>query len=121
MPSRPLNAKDLKEFKKVLLTARAAITGDIEQLEEEALTAGGTLAGEVREEVGDPLQDFNLELLQHDEDTLKAIDEALERLAKKEFGLCTACGERIGLLRLRAMPHAAKCIDCQRAAEREAS
>lgn len=121
MPSRPLTAKDLKEFKQALLTARAAITGDIEHLEEEALGSSGKLAGEVRDEVGDPLQDFNLELLEHDEETLKAIDEALARIAKKEFGLCTACGQRIGLLRLRAMPHAAKCIDCQRAAEREAS
>lgn len=47
---------------------------------------------------------------------LDAIDAALERLERHTYGICTACGRRIGADRLMASPAADRCIDCARAA-----
>ncbi len=43
---------------------------------------------------------------------LKAIEAALERIAKGTFGVCVRCGEDISEDRLEAVPHAALCRDC---------
>lgn len=45
--------------------------------------------------------------------TLKEIDRALARLARGTYGICEACGEEIAPLRLKAIPWARYCINCQ--------
>ncbi|MEM1206044.1 MAG: TraR/DksA family transcriptional regulator [Acidobacteriota bacterium] len=49
---------------------------------------------------------------------LFAIDEALERVEMKTFGICTHCGEEIGAARLRAVPWTRYCIECQELQEK---
>lgn len=49
---------------------------------------------------------------------LQAVRAALGRIDEEEFGECRACGEEIGLPRLRARPESHYCIDCQSARER---
>jgi DnaK suppressor protein len=48
------------------------------------------------------------------------IQDALERLAVGEYGYCQECEEFIGTARLRALPFAQRCRDCQGQAERQA-
>ena len=48
---------------------------------------------------------------------LDAIDRALDAMDRGVFGICSACGESIERERLRALPDAARCIACARAAE----
>ena len=48
---------------------------------------------------------------------LAAVDAALARLDAGTYGTCTTCGKPIGAERLEALPWAALCIDCQRAAK----
>jgi RNA polymerase-binding transcription factor DksA len=45
---------------------------------------------------------------------------ALHRVATGEYGLCIACGERITLPRLRALPEVETCVHCQDRLERGA-
>jgi RNA polymerase-binding transcription factor len=52
------------------------------------------------------------------EHLLKAIDAALGRIDRGEYGSCERCGERIGAERLEALPWATKCIACKRVEER---
>ena len=49
---------------------------------------------------------------------LHAVQSALARIDEDEFGECRACGEEIGLGRLRARPESNTCIECQSARER---
>ncbi|HXW85393.1 MAG TPA: TraR/DksA family transcriptional regulator [Candidatus Binataceae bacterium] len=49
---------------------------------------------------------------------LAAIDEALVRVHNGTYGVCENCGEQIPVERLRALPFARLCIDCQREAAR---
>ena len=66
-------------------------------------------------------EEYALELRTRDRERklLRKIDNALERIARKEFGWCERCGEEIGLRRLEARPTAELCIDCKEIAERQ--
>jgi DnaK suppressor protein len=48
---------------------------------------------------------------------LAQIETALERLGRRDYGICDDCGEFIGLARLRAVPFAERCTPCQSHAE----
>lgn len=45
------------------------------------------------------------------------IDAALQRMLDGSYGRCLGCGEKIPLARLRALPTATHCVDCERAEE----
>ena len=47
------------------------------------------------------------------------IDEALERIDKGQFGLCSECDKPISKERLEAVPHARMCIKCKSKEETE--
>ena len=50
--------------------------------------------------------------------TLLRIEEAIQRLDQGVYGVCTNCGNDIRPGRLRAVPWARYCIDCQELAEK---
>lgn len=54
-----------------------------------------------------------------EEERLAHVEEALQRIEKSEnYGLCVACGAKIGIERLVAKPHAHLCLDCRRGYEK---
>ena len=55
-----------------------------------------------------------------DAHTLEDIIRALRRIDDGTYGMCTDCGEWIGMARLQALPTATTCIECSRDAERTA-
>lgn len=52
-------------------------------------------------------------LIERAEDRLRLIDEALARIDKGSYGICAECGDDIPLARLKALPFALFCVDCQ--------
>jgi len=44
---------------------------------------------------------------------MRKIQEALDSIADRSFGICEGCGEDIGLRRLQARPVTRYCIDCK--------
>ncbi|HUU43672.1 MAG TPA: TraR/DksA family transcriptional regulator [Planctomycetota bacterium] len=62
-------------------------------------------------------QEFTLGLIENEEEMLREIDEALERIDGGTFGACEECGKAIPKTRLKALPHAKLCIACQRTHE----
>ncbi len=50
--------------------------------------------------------------------TLLRIEEALKRIEASSYGICINCGNEIRSGRLKAMPWARYCIDCQELAEK---
>jgi DnaK suppressor protein len=52
-------------------------------------------------------------LIERVEDRLKAIDFAFDRLEHGLYGICAQCGEEIPLERLKALPFAAYCVNCE--------
>jgi len=39
--------------------------------------------------------------------------DALDRLARGDYGVCRSCGREIDIERLKALPYATKCIPCK--------
>jgi DnaK suppressor protein len=77
---------------------------DVQDAEEQAVT--------------DFAKDMEFALVQMKADTLSRIDEALRRVEAETYGECAECGTEIPAARLKALPFALKCVDCQ---EREES
>lgn len=48
---------------------------------------------------------------------LRKVEHALERITNGEYGICSLCGESIGVRRLEAVPWATTCIGCQEQSE----
>jgi DnaK suppressor protein len=63
--------------------------------------------------------DIGFALLQLKAETLKKIDTALGRIEDGDYGECFECGGEIAQARLRALPFAVRCRDCE--AVREAT
>ena len=61
-------------------------------------------------------QQRDLALRDRERAQLRQVEDALERLVAGTFGACRSCGRPIGAERLEAIPWAALCIDCARAA-----
>jgi len=57
--------------------------------------------------------EMHASLIERSEDLLKAIDGALARVQEGSYGICEECGGEILLERLRALPFALYCVDCQ--------
>jgi RNA polymerase-binding transcription factor DksA len=64
-------------------------------------------------------QEFTLSLLQNEENVLKEISSAMERLDKGTFGICEECQSPIPKLRLDALPYARNCVECARKLEQQ--
>ena len=62
-------------------------------------------------------EDIEFALIQMKSETLNKIDAALRRLDEGTYGNCFECGEEIAEARLRALPFAARCKDCEEARE----
>jgi RNA polymerase-binding protein DksA len=114
---------ELEHYRKLLQTLQQRLNGDVSHLQDEALRArGGEGSGSLSNA---PLhmadlgtdnydQEFTLGLLENQEQTLKEIGDALDRVEKGTFGTCEECGAPIPKGRLQALPYTRHCVDCAR-------
>jgi DnaK suppressor protein len=73
--------------------------------------------GEVRDveeqSVDDFIQEVDFALMQMKSETLRRIDEAIQRLDHGSYGVCIECSGEIAAPRLSALPFAERCRSCQ--------
>ncbi len=123
---------DSAAFRNLLLDLQARIRGDVQQLTTEAFGAGNggesTTPNHIAERGTDAYeQDFSLRFAESDEALLKEIKVAIKKIDDGQFGLCEACVEEgkpaskslIKKTRLKALPYARNCIDCERKREEQ--
>ena len=53
----------------------------------------------------------------NEEQLMREVAAALDRVTKGTFGRCGVCGQPIGPARLRAVPYAHRCINCEQREE----
>lgn len=98
---------------------QAEVQGKMRGVREEG-TWGGKL-NEVFDAVesaeADIQEDLEFALVQMKSETLNKITDALTRLEQGDYGYCFDCAEEIGEKRLRALPFAVRCKDCEQARE----
>jgi DnaK suppressor protein len=64
-------------------------------------------------------REINFILNDREREKLVAIDEALQRIKEKTYGLCESCEGEIHLGRLKVLPFTRLCVKCQEENERE--
>ena len=98
---------------------QAEVQGKMRDVRQEG-TWGGKL-NEVLDAVesseADIQEDIEFALIQMKSETLNKINDALARLEHGNYGNCFDCGEEIAEKRLRALPFAVRCKDCEEARE----
>jgi DnaK suppressor protein len=67
----------------------------------------------------DFVRDMDVTLIVMESETLRRIDEALQRLAEGSYGVCADCEDPIAEARLQALPFATLCRNCQEREEDE--
>src|SRR4029453_6412823 len=64
-------------------------------------------------------REINFILNDREREKLHAIDEALQRISEKTYGLCESCEGEIQLGRLKVLPFTRLCVKCQEETEKE--
>ena len=121
-----MKAEEVAQFKKLLLSLRERLVGKVDIMQGEALKksrqdASGDLSNVPihMADVGTDNyeRDIMIELIQNGEESVRSIDTALEKIEEGAFGVCELCAKKINKERLKAVPYAKLCIDCQREEE----
>jgi len=123
---KEMKAEEVAQFKKLLLSLRERLVGKVDVMQGETLKksrqdASGDLSNVPihMADVGTDNyeRDIMIELIQNGEEGVRSIDTALEKIEEGAFGICELCAKKINKERLKAVPYATLCIDCQREEE----
>jgi len=108
------------ELKKMLEDRRRQLMSDVQgrirdvrgegSKEREVLDQGESSEVDIQD-------DIEFALIQMKSETLNKINEALRRLDEGTYGNCFECGDEVAEARLRALPFAVRCKDCEEARE----
>jgi DnaK suppressor protein len=117
-----MNRDRYAELKNILEDRRREIMGQVQGKIRDVRTEGannpnvGVLDAAESSEA-DIQDDIEFALIQMKAETLHKIEQALRRHEEGTFGYCFECGEEISERRLRALPFAVRCKDCEEARE----
>jgi DnaK suppressor protein len=67
----------------------------------------------------EPVDDLVFALIQMRAETLERVNEAVRHCEQGTYGYCVDCDDAIAPLRLRALPFAVRCLDCEETREDE--
>jgi DnaK suppressor protein len=113
------------ELKRLLEERRQEILSEVKEkmrdvrIEGELGESQGVLDSAETSE-SDIQDEIEFALIQMKAETLHKIDEALLRHAEGTYGNCFECGDEVSEQRLRALPFAVRCKDCEEEREVEA-
>lgn len=114
-----MDQKNLDYFKEKLLKQRQDILSDAAKtVNENLVVAGEELSDTIDRSSIESDRNFTLRLRDRERKLLKKVDEALERIESKKFGICEECGEGISMNRLKVRPVATLCIACKEEQEK---
>jgi len=108
------------ELKRILEERRREILSEVHEKIKDVRAEGPS--GMMRPDAGETAEadiqdDIEFALIQMKAETLQKINEALERLEEGAYGNCFECGDEISHQRLRALPFAVRCKECEEARE----
>jgi DnaK suppressor protein len=119
-----LSAKEIREFDALLRQRHAQLRQEVhDALLDSEDTQFQALAGRVHdpgeESVADLITDLNIRQVDHLAQELHAVEAAFARMRNGTYGICIDCGTAINVERLRAVPTAIRCIECQGRQEKD--
>ena len=111
----PISNEDLKHR---LVEERARLLEQVERLggsEYRGTGYGNHIADDATETFE---QAKGVSLKRNEASLLGKVEHALQRFEQGTYGICEACGAPIDRARLKALPYALYCLDCQARIER---
>lgn len=109
-------ARRLEDFRAILESRRAELSQDVEvrirDVRSEGIGDRDVLDAAESSEI-DIQDDIGFALIQLKAETLNKINTALRRIDEGDYGDCFECGGEIAEARLRALPFAVRCRDCE--------
>ncbi|HUT23914.1 MAG TPA: TraR/DksA C4-type zinc finger protein [Sumerlaeia bacterium] len=130
LPRRtPYSEREIQTLHQILLDERTRlfeILRDLESLtfrnsEDEGKSVAPGYSIHLAENATDNIDTETALLLRRDEEeALAQVMAAIERLEQGIYGVCMACGSKIGMARLRAKPDAHLCMQCRVRYDKEA-
>lgn len=114
MKKMPFNAKELTEFKVMLLEKKQRILNEIDEKTSETINTPPEETGDVADLATDLIErEMNMTLSATDRSKLREIDDALQRIENKTYGICIDSEEIIDKARLKAVPEAKRTLKAQ--------
>ena len=108
-----IDKKTIARLKKILLKEREEIVGEVRQIFESSKEMGQDGIQDIGDEAANIYNKQTLlSLTESERIRLQEVDEALDRIEARTYGICEECGEPIGLKRLEVRPVAKYCVPC---------
>ena len=121
MNTRALDRRTIGELERFLREDLARLETSLRAMARENRTAEKTGLTDVSLHAADTLQtEMQVTLVDRRTRQVAQILGALERLSNGQYGLCQDCEGFVGVARLRALPFAQRCRECQSQAEQRA-
>ena len=109
-----MDKKKVKQYEAKLVEQRNALLGMVERTEDYGREADRDVSQDPADKASNS---YTKELLfsqsTNERNTLKLIEEALDRIGEGSYGECINCGEEISQKRLDAIPWTPHCIRCR--------
>ena len=107
-----MNAKELNELKKNLITKKSDLSKIVKDKHQQDLQE--PIVGDEMDTASDNEEkELMFELTDNEKGMLNLIDSALKKMETGKYGFCESCSSKIPFNRLKAMPYARYCINCQ--------
>ena len=109
-------ARRLADFRAILESRRAELSQEVDIRIREVRSDGPgdrNVLDEAESSEVDIQDGIEFALIQLKAETLEKIDTALRRIEQGDYGECFECGDEIAPARLRALPFAVRCRDCE--------
>ena len=115
--SRYADLKQMLDERRAVIEAE--VQGKMRDVRAEGIWGGkqSEVFDAVESSEADIQDDIEFALIQMKSETLNKINNALNRLEQGDYGNCFDCGDEIAENRLRALPFAVRCKDCEEARE----
>ncbi len=105
--------KQLEEIRARLLRRKEELLSRLQAISEDAGHAGRPLEKDFEEQAIELENSEVLDVLDKAaREELDQIEEALARMARNEYDICSQCGAAISVERLAAMPYTDRCLAC---------
>ncbi len=105
--------KKYEQIRRKLIDRRDEIEGRLDKIDQDILHTNGAPSPDSSEQAIERENDDVLESLGGmARSELEKINAALDRIEKKEYGICTECEKPISAERLKAIPFTEHCIGC---------
>jgi DnaK suppressor protein len=110
----------MKSIKDMLLKMRSDLAQEITRRSRATTEPGAQDKGDILDLVSEErTRELDILLTDREKRKLHQIDDALEKVEENTYGLCEECGIKIPRARLKVLPFAKYCVECQEKNERE--